>query len=79
MRICISYSQDSISGHISLQFDGCEDEERPLLRVNNSEPSDEAIASGSAKEAKKQRRVHFSGTKEEDKASLPPSKDYDVG
>ena len=84
------HTQDSYPGHTSsLRFGTSEDEHKPLLRVNNPEPSLSSIevqARGLPKEVRKKKHVRFSDGDSSDKqqdrpvrGSLLPSKDYDVG
>lgn len=74
--------QDSYPAHVSIHFGSAEDEHKPLLRVNNPEPSlcsNDVIAERLWKESKRKKRVHFTETGIPPvRGSLLPSKDYDV-
>ena len=81
----IPISQDSYPAHDSLRFGSSDDEHKPLLRINDPEPSlstNDAITGKMRREAKRKRRVRFSETDDHPlptvRGSLLPSKDYDV-
>ena len=78
-------TQDSYPAHVSLHFGSTDDEHKPLIRVNDPEPSlcsNDVIAERMRKESRKKKRVHFSETDDHPlplvRGSLLPSKDYDV-
>ena len=73
--------QESSRGQsYNVAFESVHDEHKPLLHINSSEPSlssNDIIASGSGKKARRQKHVHFSGTELEERAVRPPSSQSD--
>ena len=77
IKLSLMIIQESSHGlSHSVPFESVHDEHKPLLHVNSSEPSlssNDVIASGSGKKARRQKHVHFSGTESEERAVRPPS------
>ena len=75
------FIQESSHGQShSIAFKSVHDEHKPLLHVNSSEPSlssNDVIANGSGKKARRQKHVHFSGTESGERAVRPPSSQSD--
>lgn len=83
--LAYEHIQDSYPAHVSLRFGSSDDEHKPLLRMNDPEPSicsTDVIAGRTRHQKRRKRHVHFSETDNEPlppvRGSLLPSKDYDV-